>query len=69
MSKLVIRAGDIWQFTTNDGVIDREITLVGIKKIAYINMASGEENVCLINTFRKWARGAELVFALDWTDR
>lgn len=61
MTDIDIREGDYWVFTTNIGNIPREITLIGTQDMAYIN-ASGEERVCKISTFKRWARGAELEY-------
>lgn len=62
-----VRVGDIFAFTTNNGIIEREITIIGHKRIGYIN--NGKERACLKTTFKRWWRSAELIYTKDWDGR
>nr|BDD46284.1 hypothetical protein 5 [Gammaproteobacteria bacterium] len=61
MTDIDIKEDDYWVFTTNQGNIPRLVTLVGSKYVSYRN-AAGHERVCLISTFKRWAKGAELEY-------
>lgn len=61
-----IREGDEWVFATNGGSIARRVMTVGAR---YVGYRCGVDRVCLLATFRRWARGASLEFATDWSGR
>lgn len=65
---LVLRIGDRWENTVNNGVIPRTIVALDKEGVGYRN-ASGHYRECSIARFRRWARSAELEFAHDWSGR
>jgi len=68
-----IREGDTWLFQSNDSVMVRKI--VGIEgpeirnRRVYYTDYGGTFHSCLLTTFRRWWRGAEIDFATDWSGR
>lgn len=61
-----IRRGDVWEFTTNSGVIVRRVQSVACGVVSYVN--NGVFRQCALITFKKWARGAELTSRFETTD-
>lgn len=59
--------GDIWEFTTNNGVIVRHVRSVACGVVHYL--CNGRLNRCSLTCFRSWARGADLTSAEIWKDR
>lgn len=64
-----IRVGDEWVFDSNDGGIARIVTGVDAERIYYRPFGSPHEQSCLLKTFRRWLKGARLVYAADWEGR
>ena len=62
-----IRRGDLWEFTTNNGVIVRHVRSVASGVVSYF--CNGVMRQCSVTCFRRWAKGAELTFADNWTGR
>ena len=58
-----IQVGDIYLYTTNNGVIEREVTDIGFKRVGYIN--NGKKQACLKSTFKRWWKGAELIYRIE----
>lgn len=63
----IVRRGDIWDFTSNNGHIERRIKSVASGVVSYT--CNGKFQQCQMKTFQSWARGAELIFAEDWSGR
>lgn len=51
---------DIWEFTTNNGVIARHVKSVASGVVSYI--CNGYFKQCSLATFKAWNRSAELTF-------
>ena len=66
-SPIIIRRGDMWEFLTNNGVIDRHIRSVASGRVSYL--CNGRFYQCSIACFRQWARGAFLLSAENWEGR
>ena len=64
---LPIRRGDVWQFTTNNGVIVRDGRSVASGVVSYL--CNGRLMRCSVACFRRWAKGAELGSAENWEGR
>lgn len=64
---IVIRRGDWWCLTTNNGTISRSVRSVAMGTIYYI--AGGKMCRCSIESFRRWARAASLESADNWEGR
>ena len=57
---LSVKRGDIWEFTTNNGMIVRHVKSVASGVVSYLN--KGRFYQCQLSTFSRWANGAELTF-------
>lgn len=57
-----IRVGDVWEFTTNNGVIVRHVKSMACGVVSYLN--NGVLRRCMLQTFKNWTRGAALEFRL-----
>ncbi len=60
--KFDVRVGDEWVFYTNTGGIARTITGIDDKYVYYRPYGDPYETQCLIATFRRWWRCANLNF-------
>jgi len=65
---IIVRRGDWWVFTTNNGNISRTVRSVSSAGVVSYEGHAGFKQ-CLLSTFRRWARGASLESAEDWTGR
>jgi hypothetical protein len=54
-----IRRDDVWEFTTNNGVLVRHVRSV-TSVVSYL--ANGIFRQCSIAAFKRWTKGAELTF-------
>lgn len=57
---MAIQRGDVWEFTTNRGVIARHVRSIASDVVSYL--CNGRFRQCSLATFRSWTRGAELTF-------
>lgn len=62
-----VKRGDIWEFRTNNGVIERHVRSVASGVVSYLS--NGRFKQCSLTTFKRWARGAGISFAEDWAGR
>lgn len=64
-----IRRGDIWEFQSNFGVrLTRYVKSVACGVVFYRN-GSQEMCRCSLQAFRRWTKGATLIFATNWEAR
>lgn len=64
-----IRVGDEWAFLTNNGYITRRVTDMHDGRVYYRNPGDLRDKACDLATFQRWAKGARLDFATDWSGR
>lgn len=65
--RIVVRRGDVWEFTTNNGILVRQVKSVTCEVVSYVR--NGVFCRCSLATFKHWAKGAELTSAEDWEGR
>ena len=59
--RMVLYPGDYYEFTSNAGVITREVIEEFDGQVFYKN-AAGKTCRCLRSTFQRWWKGADLVW-------
>lgn len=55
-----VRRGDMWEFTTNNGILVRHVRSVACGRVFYV--CNGRFMQCAIEIFNRFAKGAELTF-------
>lgn len=63
--RVVLQAGDTWEFQSNNGIIERQIKSVASGIVSYLR-SDGTLHRCSRATFVAWTKGAEVTISSNW---